>query len=424
MMKKYMVMSLALMLSTLTFAQKKELKSAEKAIKNNDFSSAKASVSAAEALMSAMDDKLKAKFYLLKGQALYAMGAGNEADVNAALKSFDELETLEQKTGKKTYTPKADALKLEMSKVFIEKAQNALGQKNYEVSYKNFESAYRVSKSDTLYLYNAALLATSGQSYDKALEMFAELQDLGYTGISTEYLATDKTTGEEQSFPSSGLRDISVKAGTHEKSRNKKSESKAADIAKNIALIYIDKGENDKAIAAIEDAKKINPNDFNLLVSEANVRYKLGQKDEYRRLISKALELEPDNIDLLFNLGVVAGDSGDIVEAKKYYDMAIEMDPTYTRAYMNMAALILDQEQGILDEMSKLGMSAADDKKYDELKAKKTQLYKDAVPYLKSAFENDPNNLNAARTLMNIYGALDDTANQDVMKAKIEAIEN
>ncbi|NQX85940.1 MAG: tetratricopeptide repeat protein [Flavobacteriaceae bacterium] len=423
-MKKYMVMSLALMLSTLTFAQKKELKSAEKAIKNNDFSSAKASVSAAEALMSAMDDKLKAKFYLLKGQALYAMGAGNEADVNAALKSFDELETLEQKTGKKTYTPKADALKLEMSKVFIEKAQNALGQKNYEVSYKNFESAYRVSKSDTLYLYNAALLATSGQSYDKALEMFAELQDLGYTGISTEYLATDKTTGEEQSFPSSGLRDISVKAGTHEKSRNKKSESKAADIAKNIALIYIDKGENDKAIAAIEDAKKINPNDFNLLVSEANVRYKLGQKDEYRRLISKALELEPDNIDLLFNLGVVAGDSGDIVEAKKYYDMAIEMDPTYTRAYMNMAALILDQEQGILDEMSKLGMSAADDKKYDELKAKKTQLYKDAVPYLKSAFENDPNNLNAARTLMNIYGALDDTANQDVMKAKIEAIEN
>ena len=100
------------------------------------------------------------------------------------------------------------------------------------------------------------------------------------------------------------------------------------------------------------------------------------------------------------------------------------MDPTYTRAYMNMAAMILDQEQGILDEMSKLGMSAADDKKYEELKAKKTQLYKDAIPYLKSAFENDPKNLSAARTLMNIYGAIDDTANQEAMKAKVAALEN
>lgn len=422
-MKKYMVMSLALMMSSLTFAQKKELKSAERAIKNNDFASAKASVSAAEALMSAMDDKSKAKFYYLKGQALYAMGAGNDADVTAALKSFGQLEAIENKSGKKTYSPKADALKLEMSKVFIEKAQNALGQKNYDVSYKNFERAYRVSKTDTLYLYNAALLATSGQIYDKALEMFGELKELGYTGISTEYLATDKETGEEQSFPSATMRDISVKAGTHEKARNNKTDSKSADIAKNIALIYIEKGESDKAIAAIEEAKKSSPNDFNLLVSEANVRYKLGQKDEYRRLIARALELEPDNIDLLFNLGVVAADAGDTQEAKKYYDKAIEMDPTYTRAYMNMAALILDQEQGILDEMSKLGMSAADDKKYEELKAKKTQLYKDAIPYLKSAFENDPKNLSAARTLMNIYGALDDTANQNAMKAKVEALE-
>ena len=64
-------MSLALMIGSLTFAQKKELTSAERAIKNNDFASAKASVSAAEALMSSMDDKLKAKFYYFLLRTIY-----------------------------------------------------------------------------------------------------------------------------------------------------------------------------------------------------------------------------------------------------------------------------------------------------------------------------------------------------------------
>jgi tetratricopeptide (TPR) repeat protein len=418
-----MVMSLALMMGSLTFAQKKELKSAERAIKNNDFASAKASVSAAEALISAMDDKSKAKYYFLKGQAMYANGAGSDSDITNALKSFGELEALENKIGKKTYSPKVTELKTEMSKSFFAKAKGALEQKNYDVSYKNFERAYRVSNVDTLYLYNAALLATSAKKYDEGLRLYGELKALKYTGITVEYLATEKNSGEEQTFPNAGMRDISVKAGTHEKPRDNKTASKVAEIVKNIAFIYLEQGKNEEALVAIEEAKASYPNDFNLIVSEANVRYKMGEKDKYRELIKKALTLDPNNVDLIFNLGVMAGETGEIEEAKKYYDMVIEKDPKGTRGQMNMAALILDQEQGILDEMSKLGMSAADDKKYEELKAKKTQLYKDAIPYLTSVLTNDPKSISAARTLMNIYSAIDDTANFNAMKAKVETLE-
>jgi tetratricopeptide (TPR) repeat protein len=422
-MKRIAILSFALMIGAFSYAQKKELKEAEKAIKNNNFADAKSMISQAESMMSAMDDKQKAKFYFLKGQALYANGTGSDEEVSEALKNFQMLKEIEKASGKLLYTAKVTEMNATMTNDFINKAQNALEQKNYESSYKNFENAYKTSPSDTLYLYNAALLATSNQSYDKAISLFKTLQDLGYTGISTEYFATEIESGEEQSFPTAVLRDIAVKAGTHNNARNKKSESKVGDIAKNIALIYIEKGETDKALASIDEAKASNPNDFNLIVAEANVRYKLGQMDKYKELISQALNLEPNNIDLLFNLGVVAAEENDLENAKMYYDKAIELDPTYTRAYMNMAAMILDQEQGIIDVMNSLGTSAADNKKYDELKEKRTQLYRDAVPYLKSALENDPKNLSAARTLMNIYSQLDDQPNFKLMKAKVEELE-
>jgi tetratricopeptide (TPR) repeat protein len=422
-MKKIVVLSFAFLVGAFSYAQKKELKAAEKAIKNNNFAEAKAMVSQAESMLSTMDDKEKAKFYFLKGEALYANGTGSDADVSEALKNFQMLRDIEKASGRMTYTPKVNEMNASMTNDFITKAQSALEQKNYEVSYKNFENAYMSSPADTLYLYNAALLATSNQSFDKAINLFKKLQDLGYTGVTTEYMATEKESGEEQTFPSAALRDIAVKAGTHTNARNKKSESKVGDIAKNIALIYIEKGETDKALEAIEEAKSKNPNDFNLLVAEANVRYKLGQKDKYKELVSKALSINPDNVDLLFNLGVVAAEDKDIESAKSYYDKAIKIDPTYTRAYMNMAALILDQEQDIINEMNGLGSSAADDKKYNELKEKRLHVYKDALPYLKTALEHEPDNLAAARTLMNIYSQMDDQPNYKAMKAKVDEIQ-
>ena len=422
-MKKNVVLIMALMMSVFTFGQKKEVKEAEKAIKSNNFASAKSAISAAEALMSAMDDKTKAKFYFLKAQALYANGAGDDNDVAGALKSFSDLAELESKTGRLTYTPKANAMKLEMVNGFIKSASDAYEQKNYVGASLNFERAYRASTADTLYLYNSAAVSVMEKNYDRALDLYAELMDLGYTGIATEYKATDVETGEEQTFPDAMMRDISVKAGTHDNSRNVKSESKVGEIAKNVALIYIEQGKTDEAIAAIEKAKKSNPNDLNLILSEANVYYKMGDHDKYKVLIKKALELDPNNVDLVFNLGVFAAQENQFEEAKGYYNKAIEMDSGYKNAYMNMAALILDQEQVIIDEMNNLGTSAADNKKYDELKEKRQQLYKDAVPYLRSVLDLDQSDVGAARTLMNIYSALDDMPNFKAMKAKVEELE-
>jgi len=423
-MKKQVVLALALMISAFSFAQKKELKAVEKAIKSSNFADAKAAISTAESLMSAMDDKTKAKFYFLKGQAFYANGAGSNSDLDTVLESFKMLSELEGKSEKSTYSSQASQLKAEMANALVQKGTTAYGNQNYDLAGSSFEKAYRVSTADTVYLYNAATSAVSGKDFNSALRIYDELSDLGYTGISKQYMATEIATGEEQAFPSETMRDLSVRSKTHNNPRTVNTESKVGEIAKNIALIYINQGENEKAIAAIEKAKKSNPNDLNLILSEASVYYKMKNMEKYRQLVSKALELDPNNVDLVFNLGVSASEEGDMETAEKYYKKAIEMDPNYSNAYMNLAVLVLDREQGIIEEMNKLGTSAADNKKYDELKIVRENLYKEAVPYLSKVLELNPKDIESARTLMNIYSALADDANFKAMKAKVEALQN
>ena len=82
-------------------------------------------LSAAESLIGSMDDKTKAKFYFLKAQALYANGAGTDANIDEAISSLDNLKELESKMGKLKYTEEANTMTTEMVNSFLTKANNA-----------------------------------------------------------------------------------------------------------------------------------------------------------------------------------------------------------------------------------------------------------------------------------------------------------
>lgn len=415
-MKKQIVVALALLIGAFSFAQKKELKAVEKAIKANNFAEAKSVLTQIESLIGSADEKTQSKYYLLKGQALYANGAGSNADFESAIENFDKAGS--------AYASEINTVKAGMLQSVLTKANTALENKDYASSSKGFEYAYKLSPKDTMYLYFAASTAVNGQDYDKALVMYEELKDLGYTGIAEEYYAFNKEEGTEELFGSKQLRDLSVKAGTHVKPEDKMTDSKLSEIVKNIALIYISQEKNEKAIEAMKDARAANPGDLNLLLSEANVHYKMGHIEEFKALMQEATAMNPADPELQFNLGVLSFESGDKESAKTYYQKAIDLDPGYINAQINMAALILDSEQAIVDEMNNLGTSAADDRKYDELKEKRQQVYRDAVPYLLAALKTQPKNLQAAKTLMNIYSAIGETAKFKELKDKVDAIES
>ncbi|WP_299334174.1 tetratricopeptide repeat protein [uncultured Psychroserpens sp.] len=422
-MKKQIVVALALLVSTISFSQKNELKAAEKAIKSGNFADAKSAITSAESLIGSADDKMKAKFYFLKGKAMYAMGNASNDDIDMAIESFDKAKSIEASSGKKKYTDEINVIKGEMLNGLLSKAQTALQNKEYMKSSARFEKAYRMSPQDTLYLYYAASTAVTAQDYVASLKYYEELRDLGYNGAGYQYFATNKETGQEELFDTKLLRDAGVKAGQYIAPRDKKTASKSAEIVKNIALIHLTNGDNEKAMSAMKDARAQNPDDLGLLISEANVQLKMGNKDKFKELMQEATTKDPDNAELQYNLGVIAAEAGEADAAKAYYEKAIALDPSYADAYNNMAVLILSREEAIVEEMNSLGTSSADNKRYDELRAERTKLYESAIPYLETALKLKPKSINAAQTLMNIYSATSQMDKFKAMKAKVEELQ-
>jgi tetratricopeptide (TPR) repeat protein len=214
-----------------------------------------------------------------------------------------------------------------------------------------------------------------------------------------------------------------VKAKSHIKPGERNTESKKSEIVKNIALIYISKDDNENALAAMKEARAENPDDINLMLSEANVYYKMGNTEEFKNLLQLATTKDPKNPELQYNLGVIASESDHPEEAMGYYKKAIELDSNYINAYINSAALILNKEQAMIEEMNGLGTSKKDDLRYDELRKMRQDVYKEAVPYLVKALEIDPKNLSAAKTLHNIYGVTGEKAKHDELQKIVDALE-
>ena len=423
-MKKLILILITISITHFSFSQKKELKTAEKLIKSNNYTEAINILGSLNDLIDSADDKTKAKFYYLSGLANYQNGESSFENKLSSIENFNNAKDIEEE-GSKIYSTKIDDILTNLFNSFVNDSRSALENKDYELSYKSLEAAYNVSKKDTLYLYNAALVATEAKSYDVALNFYEELIDLGYTGISINYYATEKESGKEQVFQDMKSRDFSVDVlTTHISPRDEMAESVEIDILRSIAAIYRTKEDFDNSLKFLERAKSIDPLDINLILLESNIRWEMGEVDMYQSLITKALEIEPNNVDLIFNLGVVNADKGDHEKAVDYYNKAIAMDPSYTKAYLNAAALTLEKEGAIIEEMNSLGMSTADYNRYDELKIERENLYRSAIPYLEKVYELENDNLNAARTLKNIFSALGDVESENKYKTIIAGLEN
>ena len=406
---KNQVLAISLVLiSMIAFGQKSELKTAEKAIKAGEFASALVAVNSVDAMLATMDSKYKAKYYFIKAQAL--AGQSNYA---AAADSFNNLFDYEIEIGKNKYTklakPMFGALIQKVSTKAIDLYSN---DKNYKDAAINFYLTYKLSPTDTTFLYNAAISASSAKEYDAALVYYRELKKIGYTGITTQYLAVSIETGKVEDLGSKNQRDLMVKAKQYKEPTDKVSESKQADIVKNIGYILVNQGKTEEAIIALQEARKADPKDVNLLLNEAQLYIKLDRMDKFGALMEDAVKLDPTNPTLFFNLGVVNANEGKIEEAVAYYKKAIELKPDYADAYMNLAVAMLAEEKEIIEEMNN---NLSDYDKYDALLAKQKILYKKALPYLIKA-DTIERSEGTVRTLLNMYDTLEMFEEADALR--------
>lgn len=413
---KTKILSLALsFLSVVAIAQKKEIKDAGKAVEKGSFAEAKTLLSQAEPQLSGANDNYKTDFYLYKGQAYLGDGKGTSVqDLMTAAEAFKKAQEMGSAEA-------ANGL-AQVTTVLVESAIEDQNAGNFKEGAEKLLASYELAK-DTLHLYYAATFYTQAKDYGTAIKYYEQLRDMGFTGVETEYVAVNKTTGEEEVM-NKVQRDLMVKSGEYIKPADRKTESKAGEIAKNIALIYIDQGEKEKAIAAMDAAKAANPDDMSLLQSEADMYYQMGDKEKYKEIMEGILEKDPKNPTLYYNLGVSSYEIGDIEGAVNYYNKALEINPEMTEARLNIAAAILSKEAAIVEQMNALGLSKADTQKYDELAAQRKDLYKQALPYLEKVMENNPENVEAIRTTMNIYYQLGENEKADALQAKLDQVQN
>lgn len=419
-MRKQLIILSAFFISMTVFGQKSELKTAEKAIKSNDFATAMSAINQAEGLIDNDDEKTKAEFYYLKGLALYQNGNPN-ANIEKVGDAFNQLITYEKETGRQKYTNEIGEL---LNKLIVTVAENASNDyskaietkedKDYLKAAKEFHQVYALSPRDTSYLDNAALVYYFAKDYDNSIKLYEQLLDINYTGITTEYVATDKETGEDVTYIDKKSMDLQVKLGLAENPREEKKESRREMIFKNLAQNYSDKGNNEKALEIIAKGRVEFPTSYSLLIDEANIYYKAGDNAKFKERLEEAIRLNPTEPTLYYNVGVMNMDQKNMDKAIINFKKAIELKPDYSDAYNNIGAAIIEKTKPIIEEMNK---SLSDFKKYDKLQAQQFEIYKEALPYYEKAYSYNKSSISIMQTLMGLYENLEMTDKLNEVRA-------
>ncbi len=421
-MKKILVVGL-LSFAFLSYGQRKELRQAEKLLDQSFYNEALNVLSQIESMIDGVDQKYQAHYYYLEGWALKGDSKFNESV--ASLKKAIEIDN---KIKLNKYAEESNFLIEQVEVDLVNSAVADNKKDDYKSASKKLYDAYLINpdkENNIHYLYFAASSAVNAKEYDISLEYYLFLKNMGYTGITSEFFVTPVESGIEEKVTETEY-NLFKSSKDYTNPRIGNTESRLPEIVKNIALIYVQKGEVDLAISAIKEAREINPEDVNLLLSEADLYIKLGDKLKFKELMQEAITKDPNNAILYYNLGVINGDQGKFEDAMTYYKKALELDNSYAPTYLNIVGLILEGESALVDKMNAIVTSnkRSDQVKYDSLELERENLYNDCLPYLEKLIEIDPKNIEALKTAKNIYYTVGDNEKFKLMNAKIQDLEN
>lgn len=432
---KQIIIASTLLVSVASFSQKDELKALKKIYAKeipsaSDIVDYKSNLNKLEPLATEESDKIYTNFYkcMLPIMEISSLGPTatpaqmvkfvNAKAISELAKGLNATLDFEKKTGKKVYTDDINETIASFKPDMLNYAISLGNQKKYKESSEVLYSIYLLDKKDQENLYYAAGYAVNGEDFESALKYYKELKAINYSGEKTLYTAKNIATGAVETYDDKNVRDSFVRLKTHTNPKEEKVPSKRGEIYKNIALILLQQNKTDEAKAAINEARKDNPNDTSLILTEADLYFKLNDFPKYKELVEQALAANPNDADLIFNLGVVSTETKQYDEAEKYYNKVIQLKPDYVNAYLNLSDLKLKPDGKIVEEMNKLGTSAADLKKYDNLKAERVKLFNSALPLLEKANELDPENDIVKSNLLTVYNFLEMTDKYKALKAK------
>ncbi len=417
-MKKVLYLTLFVLLSFNLTAQKKEVKDAEKALKKGDIPSALRMIDQACRLKDQADAKTMARILFVKGQIYQAKAATDESYYEKTVKAYQKLIELEKKEDLDKYSHEAkknlDVVKVDL----LKKVKKHNDDKDYASALKYMELVYQIDPSDEN-LYTLALLQLFDKQNEKAYQNLKKLYESGYTGEKTIYVITDKTTGEDVLAPNKKMLDLLAKDPRYENPREEKTKNKRSEIITNMLYALNQLGKTQEAFELIQQAKKEDPNNIDLLVGEANYYLKKNDNKKFAEVMQKAFELDPKNPNFAYNIAIGYLNAKEYDKAREFFNKTLELDPDNKNAIYGLALVELAPEEALVEEINQ---NLNNDRKYKELKLQQHQIYKNALPYLEKYYQLDPNDINIIRTLKNIYIELEMMDKYKEMKARLKEL--
>ena len=433
---RYALLASVMLTSVGAFAQKNELKTLKKIYDKDDVTvkdvaEYQSAIIAGEAVIGSANEADKVYFEYYKSVAPMLPLALPENRTNPmnvmktwkpdtilkmATASSNVLE-YEKKSGKKVLTQDINDMVSQFKPMLLNFAVEAGNKGKNKEAADALYAIYKMDPADVDNLYYAASYAVNAKDYDNALKYYTELIDMNYSGEKTIYYAMSLASDKEEGFATKSERDKMIAIKTHKGAREEKEPSKRGEIYKNTALILVQQNKIDAAKDAIDKAISANPDDTSLMLTKADLYLQLKDTENYKRVISEILQKNPNDADLNFNLGVIEMQAENMENARKHFNRALEIDPNYLNAHINLAAIILRGDKKIVDEINGLGTSAADNKKYDQLKKQRAEMFKGVLPILEKAHQLDPKNELVIDNLLSTYGVLEMTEKYKALKA-------
>jgi tetratricopeptide (TPR) repeat protein len=397
------ILSLLLFIPSI-YAQKEQIKEAQKELKLGNSEQVIAILSPVEYLIINTSDEDKINFYYLKSSALVNLLNKNGNDFKGesmAVTALKDLVRVEQEASIDKHTTEAIKTLRKIKMDLLKSADEDLANQNFIESGNKFRQAYLIDDKDTLQLYNAAVSYKNANEDDLALKSYEELKAINYMGNTNVYSAYNKSKQKEEYFTSMETRDAKIKSGFYIIPRQKV-KSKKEDIYKSLALIYVKKGYKEKALKFIGMVRNLNEEDDSLAILEANLHLETKEYELFDKLATIIIESKINNSEVAFNFGVSCQNEKYYPGAEKYYKKAIEIDPKYVQAYVSLSQLLIDESIGVDVKMNRLDDSAANKVVCSELKLQKEQIVKEATFYLQKAISIDPSNSSAKQLLLSI----------------------
>ena len=108
----------------------------------------------------------------------------------------------------------------------------------------------------------------------------------------------------------------------------------------NLGNLHMERREYDKAIAAFDQASKLQPESLPALVNASLAHTALGQNDKAEQSLRRALKVDPTNAVANLNLGMLAAELGKLADAERAFRTAFASDPKSAAAAYNLGVLL------------------------------------------------------------------------------------